>query len=264
MVAFATTGKARDRWRGGYHEGDPLEPVGPSVYSIHLGMGHISVLHAVWRLAIRPYVDPRRTVLEIGPGRGAWSRAILACNPRHLHVADVLSAEHNGFWAYVGEDEKRRVTYHEVRDTSLSEIPDGSIDHVFSFGTFCHLSPQLQAEYFRTFARVMKAGAHGFVMYGDYDKFNAAMAEGEKLSLRHAFGNRRALPIRIAYDVWSRLLGMVKHRQIKDEGPVPRPGRWWHVGRDEMRAMIEGAGLRVVNPDVDVVFRDPLVHFAKP
>lgn len=250
-------------WKGGYTEGDPLEPVGPSIYSIRFGMGHLSVLYLVYRVLIAPFVKPGTVALEIGPGRGAWSKAILSCRPRHLHVVDVFSAEHNGFWEYVAT--KDGVTYHQVSDCSLDAVADSSVDFVFSFGCFCHLSPEIQKAYFETFARLMRPGAMGAVMYGDYDKFNQAMRSADRLSLRNAFSNTRALPMRIAFDIWNRLLGLVKRWEMEpDKDLSPEPGRWFHVGREQMRAMVEGAGLEVIADDVDVVPRDPIVQFRKP
>ena len=64
-----------DLWHGGYHEGDPLDPLGLSSYD---DLGYISVLHAVYQCCVRPYAVPGSTVLEIGPGRGAWTRTMLS------------------------------------------------------------------------------------------------------------------------------------------------------------------------------------------
>ena len=56
-----------------------LEVAGASSYG---KQGYLSLLHTVYLLAIRPYVHRGRTrVLEIGPGRGAWTKAILSRDP---------------------------------------------------------------------------------------------------------------------------------------------------------------------------------------
>lgn len=70
----AETWKGRPLWEGGYYEGDPLDPVGRSSYGAG---GYISVLHAVYLTCVRPYVNADTLALELGPGRGAWTRALL-------------------------------------------------------------------------------------------------------------------------------------------------------------------------------------------
>src|SRR5262249_43161025 len=61
----------RGFWKGGYWEGDPLDPFGRSSYA---QMGFISVIHAIHQVCIKPNVGAETRVLEIGPGRGAWTK----------------------------------------------------------------------------------------------------------------------------------------------------------------------------------------------
>ena len=60
------------RTLGGYFEGDPLDPNGAG--AIITGM---SVLYATTLCCIKPYVNADSMVLEIGAGRGAWTRTTL-------------------------------------------------------------------------------------------------------------------------------------------------------------------------------------------
>lgn len=249
-------------WEGGFVEGDPLDPMAISTYVYQNDMGYMSVIHAVYRVLIKGHVRPGSTVLEIGPGRGAWTRAILSCDPADVHVADVLTPEHNRFWDYVGR--RPNVHYHTVEDCALTPVADASIDFVFSFGCFCHLSEHVAREYFRTFARVMRPGTTGFVMFADYDKWNRAMAEGRRYSLRNAFRTRRMRPLRMIYDAWNRLVGTALYLPLdKNQVDNLRPGRWFHIGVDRMAEIATEAGLTVVQPDVDILFRDPIIQFRK-
>lgn len=86
--------KAFERlWPGGYYEGDPLDPMGPSNYN---KLGYMSVLHATFLACIKPYVAPESVVLEIVPGRGAWTRAILSQHPREIWCLEAAAAETTG------------------------------------------------------------------------------------------------------------------------------------------------------------------------
>lgn len=62
-------------WRGGYLEGNPLDRLSNSHYR---SIGYNSVLFTIFVACIKPYVNNSTAVLEIGPGRGAWTKAILS------------------------------------------------------------------------------------------------------------------------------------------------------------------------------------------
>lgn len=95
-------------------EGDLLDPAASSGYG---DMGYISVLHAVYQVCVRPFVRPDESVLEIGPGRGAWTRTMLAAV--------------------------------QVSDFHCEDLPASHFDFLFSFGVFCHITPEGQRAYFR-------------------------------------------------------------------------------------------------------------------
>jgi hypothetical protein len=47
------------------------------------------------------------------------------------------------------------------------------------------------------------------------------------------------------------------------EDPEPAPGRWYHAGTDRTCGMLEACGYRVLDRDVQVSHRDPVIHFTK-
>src|SRR5436189_3111043 len=96
-------------WKGGYYEGDPLDPMGTSSFT---QMGFMSVLYVTYLACIKPYLNEHTTACEIGPGRGAWTRCLLKA--REVWCLDALSATHNGFWEYVGRND--HVKYFQVSD----------------------------------------------------------------------------------------------------------------------------------------------------
>jgi len=247
----------RGLWKGGYYEGDPFDPFGSSSYGIS---GYISVLYATYLTCIRPYVNSSTIALEIGPGRGAWTKTFLQA--REVWCLDVLSAQHNRFWEYVGD--ARNVKYVQVSDLSCSILPDYHFDYLFSFGTFVHLSFKSVSEYMGNLYPKLKAGANCFVMVADYEKYARAMDNTrDALRVLDAFIMGKSLPGKIL-KVWlKRRQRAVKSIRNFDKDDDPFPGRFYHSGIDRTCEMLERAGYRVLLSDVGVVPRDPIVHFTK-
>lgn len=236
-------------WRGGYAEGDPLDPLGGSSYG---ALGWVSVLNLVYRLCIEPYVNAQTTAVEIGCGRGAWSRCILKHSPKELHCLDALSAKDNRFHHFTPP--QASLHYHQVRDFSCSQLPEGQCDYLFSFGCFCHLPPEGVRAYLENLRLRLAPNAHGFIMFADYDKFNHAIAA-------HRYSLLRLVPpgIRGALTPW--LKGLDHPLMDKRESRSPSPGRWYHLGVETMTAWLEELGYRVITGDMDILPRDPIVHF---
>ena len=166
-------------------------------------------------------------MLEVGPGRGGWTKAILSQSPERIYALDAQPADHNGFWTYVGNDP--RVSYTQVGDFECTPVPDRAIDFFFSFGVFCHISRRGTEAYFTSIARKMRPGAIGFCMISDYDKMGKA-------------------------------LGIVVSKEEHDQ---PEPGRWYHLGTDWFCSMLDASGFDVLDEDIGVKIRDPVVHFRR-
>ena len=123
----------RGLWKGGYYEGDPLHPIAQSGYG---RMNYMSVHHATYLRCIKPYVNENSISLEIGPGRGAWTKTLLPS--KEVWVLDALSAEHNSFFKHLGFP--KNVKYHQVEDFSCNMLPEDYFTYMFSFGALCHVS----------------------------------------------------------------------------------------------------------------------------
>jgi hypothetical protein len=248
-------------WPGGYYEGDPRDCMSPSTYRIY---GYNSVLYTIELACIRPYVGPDTTALEIGPGRGAWSKAILARGCKKLYAIDAASSEHTGFHRYVGDD--ARAEYLVGSDFSLTGVPDGIVDFVFSFGVFCHLTPEQCRLYVASIARKMAPGAHGFLMIADREKYEGCRRDFARVSLYRMFAelpHRRWSLVRTAFLLSWRLWGNRLDLQTFDTLANNKAAPWYHWGLDAALAALREEGLVVVEPDVGVVARDPVIHFVK-
>lgn len=250
-------------WEGGYHEGDPLDPMAPSTYG---DIGYLSVIHVVYLMCIKPYVNESTRVLEIGPGRGAWTRSILKHAPQNIVCVDALTAEHNKFWEYVGSH--TNINYFVATDFSLGMVEDNSIDYFFSFGCMCHISPDMVEEYIRNLSDKMCDGANGFMMIADYEKANMAIDNVRNLSSLRvlqsvAFNGRRYIPLKkLASAIRPQMTAHLRFRKL-DEDMIPRPGRWYHMGLARALDALTRNGFLVINPDIDAVKRDPVIHFLR-
>jgi 2-polyprenyl-3-methyl-5-hydroxy-6-metoxy-1,4-benzoquinol methylase len=187
---------------------------------------------------LNSYLKPNMTVLEIGCGGGQWSK-IISQKVKKLHCVDVLSAEHNCFWKYVG-NKQDVITYHHVNDFSLSSIQDESIDFVFSYDVFCHISLSGIDAYLKSIYSKCKPGAELMIMYADIDKY--AKTEPHNLpSVSNDF---------------------LLSQKNDCDGPA-MPGRWYYVGIDNFTALSNKYGYTITTIDMDIDKTNPITFFKK-
>ena len=259
--------KFKHAWPGGFAEGVPLDPMGSSTYGVY---GYNSILYTIYLVCIKPYITPETVVLEIGPGRGAWTQTFLKENCRKVYAVDVADPEHTHFWDYVGNDP--RVEYIVVQDLQLAKVPDDSIDFFFSFGVFCHLRPEMCEEYVQSLARKMRKGSQGFLMIADFDKYEECRNHAESYSIERFFDGQTQkvwLPTKLAFRYTWRYF-----RHKMDLQPVSKSSEhnltasadgfgWFHWGVDRACKAIANAGFEIIERDVEVCPRDPMIHFRK-
>jgi hypothetical protein len=241
-------------WKGGYYEGNPLDPMGKSNYGV---LGYISSLYALYLTCIKPYINESSVVCEIGCGRGAWTKTFLGA--KEIWCLDALSAEYNNFWEYVGN--QAHIHYIQVDDFSCRALPDNKIDYLFSFGCLCHISFEGISEYMKNMHAKLRDGAHGFIMVADYDKFNQATKNIEKYLCNVL--PPMLIPILKLYYSAKYLLKGNSHLRDKNESGGIIPGRWYHAGIDRTCTMLESLSYKIIDNDVNINIRDPLIHFIK-
>jgi hypothetical protein len=224
-------------------------------------MNALSVLHAIYLRCIRPYIGPESVALEIGPGSGAWTRTMLGA--RELWALDSQPEEELGLRQALGHPLHLRFV--QSRDASQAGLPEGHFDFMFSFGCFCHLPPEGIAAYAKNLFPAMKRGSHCFWMLADYDKLNNAFERLDREKLLDLFLPRHPLawPLRRALAMASRWAYRDK-RLDKNEDRLPSPGRWYHTGTMQGCEILRAAGYRILDSDVGVSPRDPIIHFQKP
>lgn len=245
-------------WDGGYYEGDPLDPMSRSSYT---RLGYMSVLHATYLRCIKPYVRADTRVIEIGAGRGAWTRTML--HAKEIAVLEAVDPDYSHFWEYVGRHD--HVTHNKVSDLSCSVLPDNHFDYFFTFGCFCHLPPVAVTEYMGNIYRKLRPGSNGFMMVADFDKFNHAIKNLEYYADTRAVHGRRFRPVRWLWQAiwktaWPTNLNPIQQKVQSDPNIVS----WHHFGAEKAARMLESHGFRIVDQDCGVNHRDPVIHFVKP
>lgn len=248
-------------WEGGYYEGDPLDPLSNSSY---YPQGYISILYAVYLICIKPYVNSNSTVLEIGCGRGAWTKTFLPA--KEIWCLDALSAEHNGFWEYVGK--RPNINYFKVDDFSCSMLPENHFDYFFSFGALCHVSFEGISEYLKNIYPKLKPGATCFIMVADYDKYNKSFKEIDKhigtiQGLEKNLHEPEHPVIRLLKRVFKTKYYSFQYQEDKNEDNIPRPGRWYNAGIERTCKTLEQLGYKVISRDLEIIARDPVIQFTK-
>lgn len=250
----------KDLWQGGYYEGNPAEPLARSAFA---QIGYMSVLHATYLRCIKPYINRETVALEIGPGRGAWTKTML--DAREVWTLDAVSAEHTRFWDYIGENQ--HVRYLQVNDFSCADLPDDYFNYVFSFGCFCHISFTGIEEYAKNLFPKLKSGADCFWLVADYEQFNRVVSDLQRYSVWSG-----AAPVGRRFSAFRKMLEWLMRMDNKpqpmkpdaDDQPNAEGGRWYHAGRDRTCEMLQKYGYEIVDKDVGTVMRDPIIHFYKP
>jgi SAM-dependent methyltransferase len=107
---------------------------------------------------IKTNVNSNSVVLEIGCGNGYWTNRIQPlCNK--LYAIDLIpNPQLHKDIIYIENDNQQFNCY---------SIETGSIDFVFCFGVFCHISLPACEEYFQDILRVLKPDGKALLMYGD-------------------------------------------------------------------------------------------------
>ena len=244
-------------WEGGYYEGDPTVPLTKSSY---VGFGYISTLYATYLRCIRPYIKPDTIALEIGPGRGTWTKGLLGA--RDVWVMDALSAEHNGFFEYLKHPEN--VKYFQVEDFECRDLPDDHFDYMFSFGCLCHVSFDGITQYADNVFDKLKPGANCFWMVADKTRYEQFRKYADHFDIwKQLSPTRRKLAVfRPFFNTFSKM--MKPEFMVKDDFEVKKQGHWYDAGVARTCEMLEKRGYKIIEQDVGTVPRDPVIHFIKP
>src|SRR6516162_194076 len=125
-----TLQRLRTLFPSGYNSGNVLSRIpGPRriIEEVRIGASYRNVFFR----ALSPYILPDSKVLELGPGSGSWTRAILKYVPRgEVHTVDFQDVRR---WIQPKPGSGRLVC-HQVWDNSFPGVPADAFDFLWSFG----------------------------------------------------------------------------------------------------------------------------------
>ncbi|WP_026072283.1 class I SAM-dependent methyltransferase [Nodosilinea nodulosa] len=180
----------------------------------------------VFRQGLLPFLKPNSKILEIGPGRGSWSKAILQHIPQgELHVVDFQNVES---WLqpsrYPG-----RLYCHQIEDSSAYDriFDDDYFDVCWSFGVLCHNNlDKIEDVLTQTIPKVKENG-YAIHHYGDWEK------------LENYGWEKGGVPLEF---------------RDKQDDEI-----WWpRNAQSQMTAAAQRAGWKVINADLGLVQRDSI------
>ncbi len=197
--------------------------------------------------------------LEIGCGGGQWSKYILNLNLfKKMTCVDVLTEEHNNFWSFVGEEAHEIITYKKIDNCELEFLEDQSIDYVFSYDVFCHLSLSTINDYLESLYKKCKDGAILLIMYADPAKYISSEPENRKHLMKYLPSKK------LIYNISNRVLirDALKDMDGKPSDPDFEP-RWFWIGKNKFIALCEKQGFKIINEDLNIDKTNPITLFQK-
>jgi hypothetical protein len=199
-------------------------------------------LNKIYEICIEPYINSETVALDIGTNGGAWLKKMLKA--KTLIGTDVLSAEHVGFWNNVPNLDK--ISFHQVKDFSCDCLEEDSIDYVFSYDVFCHISFSGAEAYLKNLHSKLKTGANCFIMIADSDKYKSEA------------GKHRCM-VNSGYSDWQTFV------DDYDGEPMKGRGRWYFYNTDKFCDLVEKYGYTLVNKDVigEYDINSPIIHFTR-
>lgn len=192
--------------------------------------------------------------LEIGCGGGQWSKYIYNLNIfDKIYCIDILSAEHNNFWEYVGSEKKEKIEYIQVKDFSLDFLKDNTLDYVFSYDVFCHISYSGQKEYLKNLYSKCKNDCILNIMYADAKKYLLNEPENidhVKVYIPNQGNNCKSN---------DELIDLC----VLDKDGTVMEGRWYWIGINNFIELCKLNNYTILEEDLNIDKTNPITLFTK-
>jgi SAM-dependent methyltransferase len=118
---------------------------------------------SIVRCFLDRHIPSSSSILEIGPGGGRWTEALLARASSYLGI-DISSSCVEACRARFGDDDRAQFVVGSGSD--LEPVASASIDALWSFDVFVHINRSEVDKYADEFDRVLKPGAIAIIHHG--------------------------------------------------------------------------------------------------
>jgi SAM-dependent methyltransferase len=183
----------------------------------------------VFKKAILPYIKKNSRVLELGPGKGSWTRAIL----KYLPEGELTTIDFQDLNKFLQPEKYNgRLKTVQVSSSDYSALPDNYFDFFWSMGVLCHNNKDNIFEILKSAYSKVKPGGYSAHQYGDWEKLGKY--------------------------TWEKGGVPAEFRDKKDDEI------WWPRNtQQDMKAIAERAGWTVVTTDLGIVQRDSIILLRK-
>ncbi|WP_425408867.1 class I SAM-dependent methyltransferase [Hyphococcus sp.] len=143
------------------------------IYGLHWGDPEVhGVLANVRDRWIVPYVDAEKTCVEIGVGGGRWTRYLTGF--KKVYAVDY----HEEMFAELKKTvDAPNIEYVKNNGDDFPGVAPGSVDYLFTFGTFVHIDLDIIERYLENIRKILKPDARAFIQYSDKTKERAKQNE---------------------------------------------------------------------------------------
>ena len=201
---------------------------------------------------LKDNIKSKDIVFEIGCGGGFWTK-LLSQLAQEVYCNDAKTEEDNRLFDYLKNNNyKNNVIFNKVNDFELNYIEDNSLDFVFSYDVFCHISLTGQKLYLKNLYSKCKKGCKLMIMYADARKYLNSEPE-----------NR-----------WHVVQNSVKIKNIENDEELIQAalddcdtssidGKWYYIGKENFINSCKEVGYTIITEDLDIDKTNPITLCTK-
>lgn len=124
-----------------------------------------TIYSKIKNFAMNESKDKTSNSLEIGPGYGRFSKCFTAW--RLNYFVDILPESEGKIKKKFHPAHHKYIKFYSTNDVNCSNVPNNSINFVFSWDTFTFFSQEQIKEYLKDISRVLLPGGHAFIHYSN-------------------------------------------------------------------------------------------------
>lgn len=220
---------------------------------------------------VKPLLRPDFRVLELGPGKGSWTRALFSVITQgEIHTIDLQDIRPwvKDLIALFSD----RFFIHQVAigEKDYNFIPDNYFDAFFSFGVFCHMNLDELEAFLSMLRTKLKKGSICIAQYSDWQKGLEYCLDPEGyehnrevyLMLEEEYRFEFAM---IKCKKWYQKLRPLWNKYVLKRYPSSKVSAercfWVKNNKRTMKKILRRTGYEVINMDMGFFRRDPVVLF---